>query len=196
MIRQTPAWLNTDEWMKIAPDREKGRFRQIDFNLVIRTIVVQADDGLLQIQWLNEKRAGKLEGLERHGTTFGSEVRGFAAEEIIWSDMAAEPSFWKQDTSIFNRAYREPRMQAKTKMRRPIHLQVLEREPNLETILHQTVIQREIHFPGILRLFDAIAGQTKLHRGTVVTQNYFWIGELLGSEKTVVSTANFLALIQ
>src|SRR5260370_25447066 len=100
---------------------------------------MQGDAGLFQIQWLNEKRAGKLEGLERHGTTFGSEVRGFAAEEIIWSDMAAEPSFWKQDTSVLNRAYREPRMQAKTKMLRPIHLQLLEPKPNLESTLDQKI---------------------------------------------------------
>src|SRR5260221_976840 len=156
---------------------------------------MEPDDWLLPIQWLNEKGARKLEGLARHGTTFGGEVRGFADEESVWSDMAAVPSFWKQDTSVLDRAYREPRMQAKTEMRRSIHLQVLERELNLETIAHQTVIQREIHFPGILRFFDAIAGQTKLQRRTLVTQNDFWIGELLGSQKTVVSTANFFALV-
>src|SRR5260221_11668118 len=98
---------------------------------------MEPDDWLLPIQWLNEKGARKLERLERHGTTFGGEVRGFAAEEIVWSDMAAVPSFWKQDTSVLDRAYPEPRMQAKNEMRLSIPLQGLERELNLDTSGHQ-----------------------------------------------------------
>jgi len=35
------------------------------------------------MQWLNQKGARKLERLERHGSTFGGEVRSFAAEEIV-----------------------------------------------------------------------------------------------------------------
>src|SRR5260221_5400055 len=118
---------------------------------------MEPDDWLLPIQWLNEKGARKLERLERHGTAFGGEVRGFAAEEIVWSDMAAVPSFWKQDTSVLDRAYREPRMHAKTEMRRSIHLPVPARELKLETIAHPTVIQRQNHIPWIIRVFDAIA---------------------------------------
>src|SRR6267378_6616823 len=111
---------------------------------------MQADDRFLPIQRLDEKGTGKLEGLERHGTAFESEVHGFATQKILRSDVPAIPSWWKQDTGVLDRAHREPRMEAKTKMRWPIRLQVREREPNLEAVRRQTVIQRKIHLPGIL----------------------------------------------
>ncbi len=110
---------------------------------------MQADDRFLPIQWLDQKGAGELEGLERHRTAFESEVHGFAAQKILRSDVPAIPSLWKQDTGVLDRAHREPGMQAKTKMRWPVRLQVLEGEPNLDTIVHQTVIQREIYLSGI-----------------------------------------------
>src|SRR5258707_6466858 len=111
---------------------------------------MQADDRFLPIQWLDQKGAGELEGLERHRTAFESEVHGFAAQKILRSDVPAISSWRKQDTSVLDRAHREPRMEAKTKVRWPIRLQVREREPNLEAVLRQTVIQRKIHLPGVL----------------------------------------------
>jgi hypothetical protein len=35
VIRQTPAWFDTDERMEITPDCKEGRFSQIDLDLVI-----------------------------------------------------------------------------------------------------------------------------------------------------------------
>src|ERR1700751_853053 len=87
-------------------------------------------------------------------------------------------------------------MQTKANMRRPISLQVHERKTNPEGILRQMVIQRKIHLSRVLRFFNAIAGQIKPHRAGTIIQDDFWIGELLGSQETMVSAADFVTLVE
>jgi hypothetical protein len=69
MIWQTPTWLDTDEGMKIAPDCKERRFSQIHLNLTICGVIVQADDGFIPIQWLDQKRVGKLKRPKGHRAT-------------------------------------------------------------------------------------------------------------------------------
>ena len=60
MVRQAPAWLNTDEGIEIAPNRKERRFRKVNLNLPAFFQVLKFDDVFIDIDRLYQERVRQL----------------------------------------------------------------------------------------------------------------------------------------
>src|ERR1700747_1988114 len=77
MVRQSPAWLDADERIQVAPNCKIWSFAEVNFNLLCGSIVSKDNHTLINIDKFQKESSRQFERLDRAGATILFKIKSF-----------------------------------------------------------------------------------------------------------------------
>ena len=107
MVRQSPAWLDADERIQVAPNCKIWSFAEVNFNLLSGCIVSKDNDTLINIDKFQKESSRQFKRLDRPGATILFKLKSLAAQKIAGRQVTPVATPRKDNTGILNRRNRK-----------------------------------------------------------------------------------------